>query len=117
LYVKLAHRLFSGEFFHAFFDVETVKLQSLFFFRTLCAVIAQFAAACVDRVRYGTAEQRGVGDRMAFGRIRLFTGDRIDVRFKWADNTVGPKGDGNVLDFYRHGDAAPDGRFLYRYFE
>ncbi|MGN0846686.1 MAG: hypothetical protein ACI4RA_04795 [Kiritimatiellia bacterium] len=42
---------------------------------------------------------------------------RVDIRFKWADNTPGPSGDGDVLDFYRHGDAAPDGRFLYRYFE
>ncbi len=40
---------------------------------------------------------------------------RIDVRFKWADNTPGDKGE--ILDFYRHGDAAPDGRFLYHYFE
>ena len=43
--------------------------------------------------------------------------DRVDVRFKWADNTAGEKGDGDILDFYRRGDAAPDGRFLYRYFE
>ena len=41
--------------------------------------------------------------------------DKVDVRFKWADNT--PGNDGNILDFYRHGDAAPDGRFLYHYFE
>jgi len=40
---------------------------------------------------------------------------RVDVRFKWADNTPGDSGD--ILDFYRHGDAAPDGRFLYHYFE
>jgi hypothetical protein len=40
---------------------------------------------------------------------------RVDVRFKWADNT--PDDTGDILDFYRHGDAAPDGRFLYRYFE
>ena len=42
---------------------------------------------------------------------------RVDVRFKWADNTSGGNGDGDILDFYRHGDTAPDGRFLYRYFE
>ena len=42
---------------------------------------------------------------------------RIDLRFKWADNTPGPGGDGDILDFYLHGDTAPDGRFLYRYFE
>lgn len=44
-------------------------------------------------------------------------GKRIDVRFKWADNTPGEGGEGEILDFYRHGDTAPDGRFLYRYFE
>ena len=41
---------------------------------------------------------------------------KIDLRFKWADNTVWGNADG-MLDFYLHGDAAPDGRFLYRYFE
>ena len=42
-------------------------------------------------------------------------GRKIDVRFKWSDNAIGERGD--VLDFYRHGDSAPDGRFVYRYFE
>ena len=42
-------------------------------------------------------------------------GGKLDLRFKWADNTPGDGGD--IMDFYRHGDAAPDGRFLYRYFE
>ena len=48
-------------------------------------------------------------------RRALGVGERVDVRFKWADNTPGDSGD--ILDFYRHGDAAPDGRFLYHYFE
>ena len=48
-------------------------------------------------------------------RAAIGQADRVDVRFKWADNTPGDSGD--ILDFYRHGDAAPDGRFLYRYFE
>ena len=48
-------------------------------------------------------------------RAALGQKDRVDVRFKWADNTPGEKGD--ILDFYRHGDSAPDGRFLYHYFE
>ncbi len=34
-----------------------------------------------------------------------------------ADNTPDRSGDGDILDFYRHGDVAPDARFLYRYFE
>lgn len=41
---------------------------------------------------------------------------KIDLRFKWTDNTTGAA-EGDILDFYRHGDAAPDGRFVYRYFE
>ena len=41
---------------------------------------------------------------------------KIDLRFKWTDNTTGTT-EGDILDFYRHGDAAPDGRFVYRYFE
>jgi len=40
-------------------------------------------------------------------------GKKIDLRFKWADNS--PE-EGEILDFYRRGDAAPDGRFVYRYF-
>ncbi|MBQ9431870.1 MAG: hypothetical protein IJU44_10000 [Kiritimatiellae bacterium] len=43
-------------------------------------------------------------------------GRKIDLHFKWADNTIWDNADG-MLDFYLHGDAAPDGRFLYRYFE
>lgn len=42
---------------------------------------------------------------------------KIDLRFKWADNSAGDGTDGEILNFYRNGDAAPDGRFLYRYFE
>ena len=40
---------------------------------------------------------------------------KVNLWFKWSDNSIGENGD--VLDFYRRGDAAPDGRFLYRYFE
>ena len=32
--------------------------------------------------------------------------------FKWADNLQRP---GDVMDFYLSGDAAPAGRFFYRY--
>lgn len=44
-------------------------------------------------------------------------GPRADLRFKWADNTPGEGGEGEILDFYRHGDVAPDGRFMYHFFE
>ena len=32
--------------------------------------------------------------------------------FKWADNT---QVDGDILDFYKHGDVAPGGRFMFRF--
>ena len=34
------------------------------------------------------------------------------LRFKWADNNLA---DGDILDLYQYGDAAPGGRFMYRY--
>ena len=39
------------------------------------------------------------------------TGD-VDFEFKWSDNM---QDEGNVLDFYVNGDAAPGGRFNYIY--
>ncbi len=39
-------------------------------------------------------------------------GKRLDFEFKWSDNC---ENDGNIMDFYVHGDAAPDGRFNYAY--
>ncbi len=37
-----------------------------------------------------------------------------DIEFKWHDNGIA---DGNILDFYENGDAAPVGRFNYRFVE
>lgn len=54
---------------------------------------------------------------IALPRTILGQGSRVDVRFKWADNTPGPNGDGDIMDFHVHGDTAPDGRFVYRYFD
>ncbi len=54
---------------------------------------------------------------IAIPREAIAQSGRADLRFKWADNTPGPGGDGEILDFYRHGDVAPDGRFLYHYYE
>lgn len=39
-------------------------------------------------------------------------GKKLDFEFKWSDNS---ESDGNIMDFYVHGDAAPDGRFNYVY--
>ncbi len=36
----------------------------------------------------------------------------VDLRFKWADNM---QNEGDVMDFTLYGDAAPPGRFVYRY--
>ncbi len=36
----------------------------------------------------------------------------LTLDFKWADNVQQP---GDILDFYVHGDVAPEGRFNYRY--
>ncbi|MDO4570674.1 MAG: hypothetical protein Q4D38_09845 [Planctomycetia bacterium] len=44
----------------------------------------------------------------------LEMGEKIDLHFKWSDNM---QNDGDILDFYQNGDTAPDGRFMYRYFE
>ncbi len=45
------------------------------------------------------------------GRIPAF-------RFKWADNTLAPdtaEDSGNILDFYKYGDVAPGGRFMFSF--
>ncbi len=42
------------------------------------------------------------------------TDDALDIRFKWADNM---QHEGDIMDFTLYGDAAPPGRFVYRYYE
>ena len=41
-------------------------------------------------------------------------GEDLNFEFKWSDNSVS---NGNIMDFYVNGDAAPDGRFNYVYSE
>lgn len=36
----------------------------------------------------------------------------LDIEFKWVDNMQNP---GDIMDFMKYGDAAPNGRFTYRY--
>ncbi|HNY85704.1 MAG TPA: hypothetical protein PKN23_04335 [Candidatus Hydrogenedentes bacterium] len=66
----------------------------------------------------GTARWSVDGDRLTLAVPRealgLQPGDRLDFGFKWADNT---QADGDILEFTLHGDAAPPGRFMYRYYE
>ena len=38
----------------------------------------------------------------------------LDFEFKWSDNM---QDEGNIMDFYVNGDAAPGGRFNYVYTE
>ena len=41
-------------------------------------------------------------------------GKTVDIEFKWIDNMQNP---GDIMDVYNNGDAAPIGRFAYRYTE
>jgi hypothetical protein len=64
----------------------------------------------------GKAAFRVEGNRMELRVPRtllaLPSSAPLDFEFKWTDNALGS---GDVLDFYLHGDAAPGGRFNYRY--
>lgn len=46
--------------------------------------------------------------------LKLPEGKVLDLEFKWVDNLNRPD---DIMDFYTCGDAAPGGRFNYRYFE
>ena len=46
--------------------------------------------------------------------LGLPVGTSIDLGFKWVDNVQKP---GDIMDFYVSGDAAPGGRFNFRYLE
>lgn len=65
----------------------------------------------------GEVPRRARGARLAVAvpreKIRGLA-NKVDLRFKWSDNM---QAEGDVLDFYENGDAAPDGRFAYRYKE
>ncbi len=52
------------------------------------------------------------GSTLELAIPREFFGDAIDFEFKWVDNLNRP---GDIMDFYTCGDAAPGGRFNYRY--
>ncbi len=66
----------------------------------------------------GNAEYRITGNRLEIALEKKSLGfkpeDKIDLYFKWSDNM---QKDGDPLDFYQYGDAAPDGRFTWRYRE
>ena len=62
------------------------------------------------------ADYKLSGNKLMFSIPRDVLGevDGIDIEFKWHDNGVN---DGDILDFYTNGDAAPVGRFNYRFVE
>ncbi|MGH1565113.1 hypothetical protein [Mumia sp. DW29H23] len=67
--------------------------------------------------RVGTVRYRVEGNQLQLTIPRKLLGrhaqGRLDLGFKWADNV--PSSSGDVMDFYTQGDAAPDGRFTYRF--
>lgn len=64
----------------------------------------------VGAVRYSVS-----GSRLQIQIPRSMLGlshDHFTLNFKWSDNM---QTDGDVMDFYTHGDTAPGGRFRYQY--
>lgn len=65
----------------------------------------------------GTVPFRVNGSQMELAIPRAFLGDDaepLDFEFKWSDNI---RQEGDVMEFYRAGDAAPSGRFNYVFSE
>ena len=56
------------------------------------------------------------GNKMEIKVARSLLGmsGKLDFEFKWSDNM---QDEGNILDFYVNGDAAPGGRFNFLYSE
>ncbi len=76
--------------------------------------------ASVDKFKDGwTTEKAGDAEYVIKGKTitvkvsaALVGYDKETLDFKWADNSVD---DGDIMGFWDKGDAAPDGRFCYRY--
>lgn len=63
----------------------------------------------------GAATYRAEGKELHVAVPKRMLGIRRDsfaIKFKWIDNTQNP---GDIIDVYINGDAAPGGRFRYRY--
>jgi len=63
----------------------------------------------------GTVKYRAQGNQFHVAvpkRMLEINRDSFAIEFKWIDNTQRP---GDILDVYINGDAAPGGRFRYRY--
>ena len=67
------------------------------------------------RVRKLAMRAQGADLHLAVPRAALGLGGqgpRVAIDFKWVDHCQRP---GDVMDFYVSGDAAPEGRFAFRY--
>lgn len=115
-------------------DVETVgksNAPSWYGFQFIVNRTAPGEKAALERSlggwsweRVAEVEYRVKGNRLevAIERAALGLpdgGTPPSLRFKWADNAFRPGSDPNdgardILDFYQYGDAAPDGRFMFR---
>ena len=58
----------------------------------------------------GVARMHVAGKRLQLALPRALVGTSFN--FKWADNA---QVDGDIMDFYKHGDVAPGGRFMFRF--
>ena len=73
-------------------------------------------AADVDYLISGNRLELRI-ERSALG---LTANKPISLRFKWVDNGFRPENEDakslppDILDFYKYGDAAPDGRFSFQ---
>ncbi len=69
-------------------------------------------------IEAGQVDFKAAGSRMELSipreLLKLPGGKPLDIEFKWMDN-VDPSAD--IMQFYLDGDAAPGGRFNYRYVE
>ena len=63
----------------------------------------------VGEIDYNTSENR-LWMRIPKSMLGI-TGNTFVLNFKWSDNM---QDDGDIMDFYVHGDTAPEGRFKYQ---
>ena len=78
------------------------------------AILEAFTGNGFDTEKVGEVEYCVKGNVLTvkIPRSMLGLGDGgFTLDFKWADNSA----DGDIMDFYTLGDAAPGGRFKFRY--
>ena len=62
--------------------------------------------------KVGEADYTVSGNSIQVKLDRALLHEVSQINFKWTDNTCI---DGDIMDVYIHGDAAPGGRFKYQY--